>query len=240
MLKNKISILWLSVVLLTSGCSWLEVEPTYLVDAFYSTQLIDGDTLVAINGYAQSDFSMTSVRMYNEGEDFSYDLSALFDDGYAFEFAADSNDFVKDFEDYGLIYFEIEHEEDYSGLKADFVYDDLIYPFEISNVRPDTSGVNSDNAAILEWEDVENADFVSIYITRADTLVYNRVYIDGLRGSFKIKATDRAWINYYMPQLGDEFEVQMTAMMMEDATSYVANLQCITFSNTFSFTWSDE
>lgn len=242
MLKKKKSVLWLLLALLASGCSFMEVEPSYLVDAFLSTQVIDGDTMVAVNGYVQSDYPMSAVKMYHEDESFSYELSSVYEDGYSFEHVADSNDFVSDFDGTGLVYFEMEHDGEYHGLQADYLYNNLIYPFEVTNVVPDTlGGDHSDNAETIIWDNVEDADYVCIYLTMADTLIYSRVYISGYHGSFKIKSNDTGWINSYVPKKGDEFKVQMTAMMMEDALTYISNLQCVTFSkNIYSFIWTDE
>ena len=236
MIRTKISALLIALIAL-SGCSFLDVEPGYVVDAYLTTRVINGDTMVAINGNAQSNVAVKSVRMYNVDGKFEYDLKNLYSDGSGFEFFADTADYMTSFDDEGLVYFEITHENGDFGLQPDYLYSDLLLPFEIKEVVPDTLHYHSGQTETVLWDEMEDVAYLNLTMTLADTLIYFHPYVT-YDNYCNINSLDNWWINNYTPQEGDTFKVYMSALMLEYGASSISEIQCVAYSPGFTFVWS--
>lgn len=209
-------------------------EKEYTVDAYISTQLVDGDTLYALDCYIYSyNAPISSAVMKDPGKTYSVDLSGLGSAGFYFEHATSFDSYSTTKPASGEYLFTMNFTDGTSETEYDEVSNTLIMPTYIEEIVPD-----SDNHTLtVTWAEKSDADYYNILLFRSDTIVYASGLINNVYKAAVIYPNTNYWNSGYSPVAGDTIEVMISCIVGGSDNRRYYKSQSISRSQKVSAVW---
>lgn len=237
-MKNKLlSFLILIMVLpVLFSCNFLENEKSYVADTYIIVSISGEDTIYALEAYAQSNYSMSSVTLTSEADsNFECELEPAGYYGTYYQKSAVPEDFstVKPAE--SVYRFSIVFSDETSDVVEDHITSSIILPPVISEVISD----KLTNSISITWQQTDNADIYTIKMFRNDTLVYLSNLIDESISSKEITFDSNGWYSYSNINPGDSLDIIVVGILKETGNSETIRLQSLSLSDTVTTVWPE-
>lgn len=234
----KANILFCAIIMAIFFNSCIDVdsdEPQFYVDAYVISQVIDNDTLYAIEAQLQCSQAISSASISCSLWDTDAVMENISVDNTIYGYSQDSSGYQKTIPQAASYVFTIKLADGTSYTKTESVKASALAPFEISDITPIYSG-----AMMFSWPDIEYADYYSVRLIKNDTIVYNSGIIENTN-SLTVSKSNSGWYDSSnLIEDGDSAKVYVFAIMAE---SYIYNnvvkIQSMSYSDVKSFVWGE-
>lgn len=230
-MKN-LKLILISVWVFTS-CMDTEFQRQYVSDLVLVTKAINGDTLVAIDGYITTNDNADSVRVSGKTFlGFNKLFKAYEGNSQFFEYSTPDSAYSKIVPVTSDYTFTIYHSDKTVEYQYDRLSTQTIKPATIDSVRFDTKFEQVD----LYWRKVEGAESYMVQFFRNGEMVYRSPnLIPSLRLFSVNQSSSVQW--YKTVAKGDTLQVRLVAIAFEDEYKASDNYQAMSFSGFSDIVW---
>ncbi|HNW50555.1 MAG TPA: hypothetical protein PKH79_05700 [Prolixibacteraceae bacterium] len=217
--------------LLLYSCLDLDTEKAYLGDAYVVSKIVGSDTLYSLESYVSSNTAVAHTSMEFPKGTSSVDLTCVTTGYYEYFNGSDYSRVKPQIGDYS---FSITF-EDSTVVKTTDQLTDTIAPF-ITYKGVEPAGVLG--CMLFHWEKNARADYYMVKILKDDKVVYSSGNLSD--STLTVHANDNEWISGVTPEDGEEFDVVLFGVVVDNYSSKYTKIQSISQSAIFPFVWKDK
>jgi hypothetical protein len=215
------------------SCINLDTEKENLSDAFICSKIIRGDTVYALEGFVQANYTIKSAVMKNPDKSLSFDLKQITYSGGYFEKVVQNEDFTTQIPSTGNYLFEIIYDDKTTAEATDYVSSEILKPVTLKDVTPDAD----DHSIVVDWIKDSQADYYTIRILEKDSILFLSDLINPSFTSMKIFNYSSGWVTNFSPEAGDSLQVMVSGILKENGDSQYLEVQSVSFSLPVGVVW---
>jgi len=216
------------------SCVDLDVDLENFADAYIASKIINGDTVFALEAYAQSNYNMKSVSLKSpDNSEPEIDLVQIDYGGGIFEKKTDDANFIATKPKAGNYTFNINYLEQTPMVEIDKLSDSIIYPTTISEIILDSL----ENVVTVKWTKVKNADAYILKVIENENYVFisSKIAPEAISATFSINSY--GWLNQYQPVRGKEYQFMISAVLYEESNIKYNEIQGVSHSEKVKAIW---